>query len=190
MRDDVRLTEIPGPTRLAPYTIALEGELLLPQADGVTEGERDYVDGPTQGRFVVLYNPAGDETWQGEFRIVVLVSADLDAELTDDPMVDDFVWSWLTDLLDEAGLEVAALGGTVTRLLSTSFGIDAGSGAELEIRASWTPLSPDLAPHLRVWTELIATAGGVEGSGAQLPQLEPVPEGVTPISTARHPRPH
>lgn len=183
VRTDIRLTEIPGPTRIAPYTIALAGELVAPPDPDDDEGEAESA---AQGRFVVLHNPEGEAAWEGEFRIVAMVNADLDAELADDPLLDGVVWSWLTDLLAGAGLEVAALGGTVTRVLSTSFGLDAAASAELEIRASWTAPDPDLSAHLQVWADLMATAGGAAAPPLVLPPTEPLPEGVTPIDSHRH----
>jgi len=185
IRSDVHLTEIPGPSRIAPFTIALEGTLANPNLD-----ESDESDDAAQGRFVVLHNPAGEAAWDGEFRVVTMVSAELDMQMADDPLLDEVAWSWLTDLLDAAGLEVNALGGTVTRVLSTSFGLDAGVNAELEIRASWTPTDPDLAPHLQVWAELLATAGGAVTEPQGYPATDPVPEGVTPIHSHRHSRNH
>lgn len=183
VRSDIHLTEIPGPNRIAPFTIALEGTLVSPGPD-----ELDEPDDAAQGRFVVLHNPAGETAWQGEFRIVTMVSAELDAEFADDPLLAEVAWSWLTDLLYAADLTVNALSGTVTRVLSTSFGLDSANAAELEIRASWTPTDPDLAPHLQVWADLMATAGGAAIAPPGYPPTDPVPEGVTPIRSHRHPR--
>jgi len=181
VRPDLHLTEIPGPNRIAPFTIALEGTLDAPEEEDLEEP-----DSAAQGRFVVLYNPEGEAAWQGEFRVVTMVNAELDAEIADDPLLSDVVWTWLTDLLAAAGLEVNALGGTVTRVLSTSFGLDGGASAELEIRASWTPTDANLAPHLQVWMDLMATAGGVADAPELFPPDQPVPEGVTPIRSHRH----
>jgi hypothetical protein len=48
--------------------------------------------------------------------------------------------------------------------------------AQLEIRASWTPIDPtDLASHAEAWGELMCTAGG----------LEPVPDGVAVMPSRR-----
>jgi hypothetical protein len=203
VRPDIQLSEIPGPSRLAPFTIALEGDLI--DAD-VAGSEDDGDDVVASGRFVVLHNPAGEDAWGGEFRIVVLINADLDAEVADDPLLDGVAWSWLTELLDEAGLATAELNGTVTRVLSTSFGatsleqVDEPS-AEIEIRASWTPVcepgaAPDLGAHLRVWSDLMALAhGGAREAddprgdfGIHAVEIDEVPAGVTPINSHRHHR--
>ena len=58
---------------------------------------------------------------------------------------------------------------------------DEGGTAQLELRASWTPvqvegpMGVDVAPHVEAWGELLCTAVG----------LEPVPEGVTAIPSRR-----
>ena len=61
---------------------------------------------------------------------------------------------------------------------------DEGGTAQIEIRASWTPLQPDdapalapldVAPHVEAWGELLCTAVG----------LPPVPEGVTVMPSRR-----
>ena len=69
-----------------------------------------------------------------------------------------------------------ATGGTVTRVLSQSFGAleDRPDEVEVEIRASWTPLG-DIADHVEAWGELLCTASG----------LPPVPEGVAPLPSRR-----
>jgi hypothetical protein len=69
----------------------------------------------------------------------------------------------------------------VTRVATESFGgmADEGGSAQLELRASWTPVPAaaglDVAPHVEAWGELLCTAVG----------LEPVPEGVTAIPSRR-----
>jgi ABC-type nitrate/sulfonate/bicarbonate transport system substrate-binding protein len=60
---------------------------------------------------------------------------------------------------------------------SESFGGMAGepASAEIEIRASWTPLDPDLAPHALAWGDVLTTAAG----------LPPLPAGVVAIPPPR-----
>ena len=76
--------------------------------------------------------------------------------------------------------------GTVTRVATESFGgmADESAAAQLEIRASWTPIAPvgadlgpelDLGPHVEAWGELLCTAVG----------LPPVPDGVAVIPSRR-----
>ena len=165
VRPEVTLHEIPGPGRIAPWSAALEGEVAVGGLEIST------------GRFVLLHDPAGQESWQGDFRVVTLVRASLEAEMAADPMLHEVAWSWVTEAVDAAGVDVVALGGTVTRVLSTSFGALSGTpdAVDLELRASWTPSDTNLGAHLRLWAELMATVGG----------LPPLPDGVTALTPRR-----
>ncbi|MCL2594501.1 MAG: DUF3000 domain-containing protein [Promicromonosporaceae bacterium] len=165
LRPEVTLMEIPGPNRVAPYSVALEGDITVAEQDIAT------------GRFVVLHDPQGQENWQGDFRVITMIRATLEPEMAGDPMLHEVAWSWITDEIVEGGHDVVALGGTVTRVLSTSFGALDGTpdAVDLEIRASWTPTDTDLGAHLRLWVDLMSTVGG----------LPPLPEGVTPLIPRR-----
>lgn len=182
LRPEVHLAEIPGPSRIAPFSAALEGEVLAgrggPRLDAGDEGSE-----LATGRFVVLHDPDGQETWRGTFRVVTLVRATLEPELAADPLLADVAWSWVTEVLDtlpghSGGPGAVAVGGTVTRVLSQSFGALEGTpdGVDLEIRASWTPTTTDLGAHLGVWGDLMVTAAG----------LPPLPDGVTALPTRRN----
>ncbi|MDU0349038.1 DUF3000 domain-containing protein [Actinomyces sp. MRS3W] len=152
------LEEAPAPARLAPYAAALTAETV----------ETESGTPLSSGRFVVLHDPAGQAAWDGDFRLVVMVRARVDEEIGTDPLLGSAAWSWLTDALDHAGAGRHALVGTVTRVLSDTFGglelTDAS--AHVEIRASWTPTTPDLEPHLRAWYELIHLTAGHEPESA------------------------
>ena len=169
-RAEVLLDEVPGPTRIAPFSAALTAE--------VRSARRSITaDDLASGRFVVLYDPAGQEAWEGCFRLVTLVRAPLEPEVGTDPLLADVAWSWFTDALASAGGDPHAAGGTVTRVLSQTYGSLSGreEQTELEIRASWTAADEDLSAHLTAWTRLLCTASG----------LPPLPEGVVAI-TRRH----
>jgi len=155
-RQDVTLVETPAPSRISPFAIAVNGEI-------------DADDAHASGRFVLLYDPDGQDAWQGTFRVVALVKAVVEAEVGGDDMWADVAWSWLGDALD--GIPHHARGGTVTKVVSRSFGELAQRPWEVnvELRVSWTPDSPDIAPHIVAWTELLASCAGVP----------PLPEGVT-----------
>lgn len=167
VRSDVLLHEVPAPTRIAPFALALSGELPGRRAD-----EPD-----ASGRFVALYDPAGQEVWEGRFRVVTLVRAPLEHDMVHDPLLSDVARTWLAEALGEAGAVARAQGGTVTRVISESFGSLASrpESDEVELRASWSPTGPDLAPHLHAWAHLL-------GSIAGRPAL---PEGVTPLRARR-----
>jgi hypothetical protein len=170
LRQEVHLTEIPAPARLAPYAVAVTADIQPAGADVTADEE------PASGRFVLLHDPAGQEAWEGTFRVVTLVRACLDPEVGGDPMLCEAAWSWVSEALADAGAAHHALGGTVTRVMSQSFGALAERPAEVEveIRASWTP-EGDLGPHLRAWSTIICTGAG----------LPPLPEGVSALTRRR-----
>lgn len=165
----VRVDEVPGPSRVAPFSVALDAEVI------------DHDEGELAGgRFILMHDPAGQEAWQGTMRVVTFARATLEPELGEDPMLCDIGWSWLTEQLLRS--PHTALGGTVTRVLSTSYDALANrpSTAEIEIRASWSPLGADFAGHFQAWSSMLCTIAG----------LPPLPEGVTalPASGRSHPR--
>ncbi len=166
VRPEVVLDEVPGPARIAPFTAALT-------ADVRTARRSVAAEDLASGRFVVLYDPQGQEAWEGSFRLVTLVRATLEPEVGADPLLAEVAWSWFVESLTAAGVEPHAAGGTVTRVLSQSFGAleRRDEQTELEIRASWTAWDEHLAPHLTAWTTLLCTAAG----------LPPLPDGVVAL---------
>jgi hypothetical protein len=173
LRAEVGIEEVPAPQRIAPYAMALS-------ADVVSDG-----DDLATGRFILLYDPASPDAWQGPFRIVSYVRAALESELATDPMLGQVGWSWLQDALGSEQTAHHAVGGTVTRVVSETFGELAGPPptVELEIRASWTPSTggpgtdpgPALGEHLLAWSGLLCAVAG----------LPPLPPGVTALPRLR-----
>jgi hypothetical protein len=156
----LELHEVPAPRRLAPHSVAFAAEVTK---DG---------DEVATGRFVVLHDPAGQDGWRGDTRVVAFVSADVDADMAADPALAEVGWSWLTDALNERGAEHTAAGGTVTRTASLTFGLveNPTETNEVEVRASWSPLhgpdgSLDLAVHLRAWCDLLCMTAGLPPAG-------------------------
>src|SRR5690606_8588213 len=110
-------------------------------------------------------------------RLVTYVTAELEADLAADPLLPQVDWSWLVDALEAHGARHTALGGTVTVTMSSRFGELAGRSsrhsdqpgaavsADLELRASWTPLGADLRPHMHAWCTLLASTGGLPPPG-------------------------
>lgn len=165
-RAEIVVEEVGAPQRLAPYAFALSATVL-----------RDD-DEVTTGRLILLHDPAGHEAWQGSLRLVTYVTADLEADLATDPLLPGVGWTWLTDALDVQDAGYRALGGTVTQTMSTRFGDLAGppTAGDIEIRASWTPTSDDLAPHLLAWCTLLASTAGLPPPGVTaLPERRPAP---------------
>jgi len=161
-RPEILLEPIPAPQRLAPFASALAARVVDP------DGEED--DEIAVGRFIVLHDPAGHESWQGTTRCVGYLSAATDEHMVDDTMFSEVAWSWLTDALSEAGAAHHAVGGTVTRTASTRFGALAGPehSVDVEIRASWTAADADLDRHLAAWLDVLGNAAGLPPPGVHL----------------------
>ncbi len=155
VRPEIELDEVSPPRRLAPHAYALAGTV-----------SRDGEEVAT-GRLVLLFDPDGHEAWDGTFRFVTYVTAEVEIELAIDPLLPGVGWSWLTDALEAQGARHTAIAGTVTQTTSTRFGELAGppTAADLEIRASWTPLDADLGIHLEAWCDLLASTAGLPPPG-------------------------
>ncbi len=170
-RPEVSLDEVPAPTRLASFGVALSADVL--------DGEDELAS----GRLVLLHEPDGHEAWDGEYRCVAFVRATVETDVAADPMLPGVGWSWLLEALESQSVQFAAVGGTVTAVVNESFGSmdHQGGGAEVEIRASWTPLidGDDLEQQARqnasAWLDLMCTAAG----------LTPLPDGVVALPRQR-----
>jgi hypothetical protein len=166
LRPELTLEEVPAPQRLAPNSIALAVE-------AVDSDDEELA----VGRFIVLHDPEGQDTWDGTFRVVSFVRAPIESDVVTDDLFDEVAWSWLTDALADAGAQFHNASGTVTRTVSRSFaGLeDRSTETDLEIRASWSPDTEDLSQHMQAWLALVEKSSG----------LTPLPEGVTALSRKR-----
>lgn len=165
-RPELLVSALDAPPRLAPYTWAFSVEA---DATAVHPGGQaiDLDEPDTSGRLILLHDPAGQDAWEGTFRLVCFVQARLEPEQLGDEMLPMVSWSWLTEALDEHGADHVALGGTVTQTSSVRFGDIAGPRRDddVELRASWTPVGEDLAPHAAAFCGLIASAAGLPPAG-------------------------
>lgn len=165
-RSEIILEEVPAPQKLAKYSFAFSADV----SNGLTG---DAEDGVGSGRFVLLHEPGGQDTWEGEFRCVTFLNADLETTEAEDPSLPEHGWAWLLKALAENGCQYAAPSGTVTRSISHSFGklSTSSDGGEIEIRSSWSPIvskPEDLVGHLEAWCNLLA----------EISYLQPIPDGV------------
>lgn len=160
VRSELVYEEVPAPQRVAPYAVAVSGDVVVGGEELAT------------GRLIVLHDPDGHDAWEGTFRCVAYLRAEIEAEVAADPLLGQVAWTWLTEALDGHEAGYSAPSGTVTRVVSEGFGgmADEPQRAEMELRASWTPTS-ELAVHLAAWGDLLCTAAG----------LPPVPPGVVPM---------
>ena len=161
--------EIASPANLAPHTIALSADV-TPLRHGA---DSDL----GTGRFILLYDPEEPAAWGGAFRVVCFVQAPLETEIGLDPFLADVTWSWLIDALDAQGADYSHASGTATKIISTGFGELAaqGDGAQVELRASWTPGDGNVKSHVEAWGDLLCMLAG----------LPPVAEGVTLLQARR-----
>lgn len=153
-RGDLSVREIPAPSGLAPDALALAGDV-RPEADGL-----DSAYGT--GRFILLHDPDEPAQWNGPWRIVCFAQAPLEPDIGVDPLLADVAWAWLTDALQSRRAGFHSASGTATKTLSKGFGTLAaeGDGAQIELRASWSP-EGEIAPHVEAWAELVCMLAGL-----------------------------
>lgn len=170
-RDDLTVREIAAPQGLAPQALAIAGDV---------RSSPDDVDSPYgTGRLVLLHDPEEPAPWNGPWRIVCFAQAPLEPEIGVDPLLADVAWTWLTDALASRRAGFHSASGTATKTLSKGFGSLAaeGDGAQIELRASWSPEGA-IAPHVEAWAELVCMLAG----------LPPGSEGIAMLGSRRTPR--
>lgn len=170
-RSDLTVREIPAPSGLAPDALALAGDV-RPDAEG-----EDSLYGT--GRLILLHDPEEPTPWNGPLRIVCFAQAPLEPEIGTDPLLADVAWAWLVDALDAHGATRHSMSGTATKTLSKGFGSLAveGDGAQIELRASWSPTGV-LTAHVEAWAELVCMLAG----------LPPGSEDIAVFGARREPR--
>lgn len=175
VRAEVSLHEVSAGPRLAPQSYAVVGDV---RALGAGEDDDDLAT----GRLVILHDPAGQEAWDGTTRCVAYVHADVEREMSADPLLGGVGWSWLLETLDRHGAGYHHAGGTVTSSNSEGFGHMAGEtdGGEIEIKASWTAVGSDLTGHLRAWCDLLCFAAGLPPVAPGVAVLPRVPRATPP----------
>lgn len=165
-RDDLTVREIPAPQGLAPSSLAIAGDVRSSPEDA----ESPY----GTGRLVLLHDPDEPSPWNGPWRIVCFAQAPLEPEIGVDPLLADVAWTWLTDALHSRNAGFHSASGTATKTLSKGFGTLAseGDGAQIELRASWSP-EGDIAPHVEAWAELVCMLAGLPPGSEGIAMLGP-----------------
>ena len=158
-RAEIRIEQIRAPQRLAPWTYALSADIVDSEGDELASG-----------RLVLLYDPDGAEAWDGQLRLVAFATAELEADIANDPALPEVCWSWLIGALAERQADHLAAGGTVTQTTSTRFGDVHGpkTAVSIELRGSWTARTPDLSAHLLGFLDLLCTAAGLPPEGVSV----------------------
>lgn len=154
-RREVTVREIPSPEKIAPRSFALAGDVLG------TDSDVDSQHG--SGRFILLHDPDSQDQWGSEFRIVCFAQAPLEIEIGEDAFLAEVAWSWLMDGLESRDARFIAPSGTATKIISRGFGTltGQGSGAQVELRASWTPIDDNFGAHAQGWAELLSLLAGL-----------------------------
>ena len=180
---DLLFEDVPAPKRLAPFATAIAATV-----------QRDGSD-VAWGRLVLLYDPDGQEGWDGVFRLVAYIRAEVEPEIAADPLLGEVGWSWLSEALDAHVPGYAVPSGTVTRVITEGFGAkrDEIPLTGFELRASWSPAAPasgkgrkgskaragaktpaggdleslDLSAHISAWCDCLGAAAGLEPPGTR-----------------------
>jgi Protein of unknown function (DUF3000) len=198
-RPEVDFENQPPPRKLAPFAAAVGATVYAPEP-GTRTIAPDADNEIGWGSFVLLYDPAGQTGWDGPFRIIAYVRADLEPEIAADPLIGQVGWSWLSEALDARAAGYRQPSGTVTRVVTEGFGAKQGEplATGFELRASWSPsgpaavrprgtpgaaapdAAPELAPpdlggHAAAWCDALCLAAG----------LPPLPAGVSPLRPPR-----
>ncbi len=177
-RPELIVSALDAPPRLAPWTRAMTEEV-SDSTLGRALADDGFDESDTSGRLILLHDPAGQDAWEGTFRLVCFVQARLEPEQLGDEMLPVVGWSWLTEALDGHGAEFVALGGTVTQTSSVRFGDIVGSASgpriasagpqrddDVELRASWTPTGDDLSRHGEAFCTFVSSAAGLPPIGS------------------------
>lgn len=154
-RTDLRVQEIRPPEGLAPHSMALAADV-----------SPETLHGDSQvgtGRFILLHDVSEPEAWRGRFRVVCFAQAPLETDIGGDGMLPEVAWAWLIDSLADTGAAYDFPSGTVTVVNSKGFGelTEQGEGSQIEMRASWTPLTDELGPHVEAWSTLLCLLAGL-----------------------------
>ena len=154
LREELVVTQLAAPGDIATHAIAFSAEL---------KSETSEVSGKLgTGRFVVFWSPEPQENWTSNFRVVCFARSPLETDIGRESDGVDVTWDWLTSALNNSGAEYSALAGTTTRIISTGHGMmdQQSEHAEIEIRASWSPVGTDIRRHLEAWQNLVCVMSG------------------------------
>lgn len=170
LRSELRVIDTAAPQGLAPFSRAWAADVEPSRASS----DDEY----GTGRLVLLFDPAGPEAWGSNFRMVVFAQAPIEPSMGADQFLADVAWSWLTDALDHREAQYSRAAGTTTTVISTGFGdlSPEGTGSQIEVRASWSPLDGELQPHLEAWSEFVCMLAGFPPSSdgvSAMPRVRP-----------------
>jgi hypothetical protein len=169
VRDELVLQQIDAPGKLAKHEVAFSANIDATSTDVATD--------LGTGRFVLLWDPEEPEPWGSRFRVITFAKSPLETDIGADEQISDVAWAWLTEALQNRHANFIAEAGTATRIISSGYGAlsNQSDHAELEIRASWSPVDTNANAHLEAWQDLVCIMSG-------LPNL---PAGVSSFASGR-----
>jgi hypothetical protein len=169
VRDELVLQQIDAPGKLAKHEVAFSANIDAASTDVATD--------LGTGRFVLLWDPEEPEPWGSRFRVITFAKSPLETDIGADEQIADVAWAWLTEALQNRHANFIAEAGTATRIISSGYGAlsNQSDHAELEIRASWSPVDTKANAHLEAWQDLVCIMSG-------LPNL---PAGVSSFASGR-----
>jgi hypothetical protein len=169
VRDELVLQQIDAPGKLAKHEVAFSANIDAASTDVATD--------LGTGRFVLLWDPEEPEPWGSRFRVITFAKSPLETDIGADEQIADVAWAWLTEALQNRHANFIAEAGTATRIISSGYGAlsNQSDHAELEIRASWSPVDTNANAHLEAWQDLVCIMSG-------LPNL---PAGVSSFTSGR-----
>ena len=160
LREELTTSQIPAPAQIAPWALAFAAQAPNPADTPMNRGV---------GRIVFLHDPTQFDAWGSNMRVIAYGKSPLENDLGIEEDVAHFWWARLEQALRMHGAQYSHEAGTVTKMTSTGMGTLSNdpNSSEVEIRASWSPQSDELGPHLAAWQDLIAAMAGygMDGEG-------------------------
>jgi hypothetical protein len=165
-RDELSIEQITAPAKLATHAVAF--------AANVDSKVADVASDLGTGRFVLLWDTTEQEAWQSRFRVICFAKSPLETDIGADEQISDVSWAWLNEALTNRNANFTNAAGTATRVISSGYGSLSGQSdhAELEMRASWSPIDTDAKNHFEAWQDLVCIMSGFPNLPAGVSSFE------------------
>jgi len=187
LRHELGFEREPPPRRLAPFAVAIAATLTAGTGAGPAgpagpaAADSDAAEAEIgSGKFVLLFDVAGQPGWDGRYRVIGYIRAELEPEMAADSLLNAVGWSWLTEALDARTNGYRKISGTVTTVVTQGFGTkhDEPMSTGFELRASWSPVLTDrgtaeLDGHLAAWCDALGAAAGLPPLAPGVAALRP-----------------
>ncbi|MDR2748841.1 MAG: DUF3000 family protein [Bifidobacteriaceae bacterium] len=145
----IKLKEIMPPTRISPYSLAVEATI-------EDESKMDT----TLGNFIVIYKEDEAQTWGSPFRVITHITSGVENVMATDPVFRQHIWSKFCNTVMQA--PSININGTVTTSVNEYFDSNdvqvQQSGENIEdstfdLRASWSTQNSNMKPHFLAWIQ-------------------------------------